>query len=205
MPVTRRSGSLLVALLLGAAACGGAEGGRSGVPAPSSGVRSGADAAAVRSSGSLDLPDERLDIRLPDVRVTTLDGDRAPLRTDPREVTVINFWATWCVPCLEEIPELVTLEDSIAPRGGRVLGIAVSSGDPADIEAFARRHDMDYDLGAATSEWTRRHFTIFGLPVTLVVDRTGVIRRRLVGPHRLAGFLAAARPYLRTPEGRERE
>ena len=159
--------------------------------------RSGADPSDTSdSAGASDLPDERLAIPLPDVRVSLLDGGASPVLGDPPETTVVNFWATWCVPCLEEIPELVALEDSIGPRGGRVLGIAMSSGSAEDIRKFAEKHAMDYDLGTATFEWVRRHFTVFGLPVTLVVDRGGIIRRRLVGPHRLAQFLSAVAPYL---------
>ncbi len=128
---------------------------------------------------------------LPDLR-----GVWQPLRARASEVTLINLWATWCVPCLKEIPELVHLGHAMAPHGVRIVGIALDSGDPRDIAAFAERHAMDYAVLYAEYDWARRRFAVFGLPVTLIADRDGVIRRKLVGPQTEAAFAAALRPYL---------
>ena len=78
----------------------------------------------------------------------------------------------------------------------RVVGVAIDSGTPADVRTFAARHGMDYTLLLATQQWARTHFGLFGLPLTLVVDRQGQIRQRLLGPQTMAQFEAALRPYL---------
>lgn len=132
-----------------------------------------------------------LPLRLPD-----LAGLSQPLRRQPKEVTIVNFWATWCIPCLKELPELVKIAHEWQGRGVNVVGIAVGSGDPADIRIFADRHGMDYRLLVATQGWTAEHFGVFGIPVTIVADRSGRIRQRLIGPQTAATVVAAVRPYL---------
>jgi peroxiredoxin len=133
---------------------------------------------------------------LPDLRLPDLRGRLRPLRATPQAVTLLNFWATWCVPCLKELPELVAVHHRWQARGVDVVGIAIDSGVPADIQAFAEQHRLDYRLLIGTSQWARTHFQLFGLPVTLVVDRHGQIRRRLIGPHTEGQFAAAIQPYL---------
>lgn len=186
----------VAAALLLAAACGDRPpdpADRASTPGPSDAAAS--DPGEGRGT-SQRVPGGGLAIPLSRVRVETPAGEEVLVRGSPGRVTVINFWATWCVPCLEEIPALVALEDSIGGRGGRVLGIALDSGSPEDVRAFARKHEMDYDLAMAGHGWAREHFDVFGLPVTLVVDRSDTIRHRLVGPHDLGQFLAATRPWL---------
>ena len=183
--VTVFAAPLAALLLLFALACG----------EPGGEARtSAADAGLPAAEAS--IPGEPLAIPLPDVEATDLDGTARRIREVGGRVTVLNFWATWCVPCLKEIPELVALQDSLSPAGLRVVGIAVDSGDPEDIRAFAREHGIDYPLLQASSRWARRHFTVFGLPITLVVDGEGVIRRRFVGPQSFETFRAAAEPHL---------
>ena len=109
---------------------------------------------------------------------------------------MLNFWATWCVPCLKELPELMALHHQWRPQGVHVVGVAIDSGDAADVRTFAARQGMDYAVLMGTQSWARTHFGIFGLPVTLVVDRQGQIRQRLLGPQTGAQFEAAIRPYL---------
>ncbi len=162
-----------------AVACGGA--------APRSPATGSRDtlAAAVGVADARPLPA----IALPD-----LSGRLQSVRADAHQVTLINFWATWC---LREIRELVTLHDHGNAGGVRVVGIAIASGSRDDIRAFAAKHGMDYFLLDADENWGRRCFGELGvpmaLPVTLVVDRRGVICHRLIGPQTLAQFQAAVR------------
>ena len=141
-------------------------------------------------------PGQEAPPRLPPLALPDLAGQEQALRATPDEVTVLNFWATWCVPCLKELPELVALHRQWRPHGVHVVGVAIDSGNPADVRTFAARHGLDYALRLGTQQWARTHFGIFGLPVTLVVDRHGQIRQRLLGPQTGAQFEAAIRPYL---------
>lgn len=133
---------------------------------------------------------------LPALELPALDGRLMPLRSDGAEVVVLNFWGTWCGPCLGEIPELVRMNRSWRRRGVRLLGVAIDSGAPEQIAAFAAAHHIDYTVLVADTGWLRQHFHIPGIPVTLVVDRNGYIRAHLVGPQTTAQLAAAVEPYL---------
>jgi thiol-disulfide isomerase/thioredoxin len=133
---------------------------------------------------------------LSDLMLPDLTGRRRSLRATPDTVMLLNFWATWCVPCLKELPELVALHHRWQARGVEVVGIAIDSGAPADIRAFASQHGLDYRLLMGTRHWARTHFQLFGLPLTVVVDRHGQMRQRLIGPHTEAQFTAAMQRYL---------
>ncbi len=160
-------------------------------PSKSAGDRGEETSVAVAA-----LPGEEMDVPLPAVRLADLDGRNRPLRAQSDEVSLINFWATWCLPCLKELPELVALHDGLGGRGLHVVGIAIDSGDPADIRVFAEEHTMRYTSLTARQGWARKHFGVFGRPITLVVDREGRIRRRLIGPQTGVQFRAAIRPFL---------
>lgn len=136
-------------------------------------------------------------VLLPPWELSDLSGRLQPVYLRSANVTVINFWATWCVPCLREIPELVALNDSWHARGIRLVGVAIASGSAADVQAFATAHGMGYPLLTANEDPARRYFRRFNLmlalPVTLVVDHAGIIRRRLIGPQTRDAFEAAVR------------
>lgn len=176
-----------VGITLAAVACGSSS--PRGVATTDEDGRPGsADAPVGLPWDSLPLPR----IELPDLSAHTVS-----LTPGRDEVTVVNFWATWCVPCLKEIPELVALHARGRAAGVRVVGISIASGSRQDIQAFAAKHTMDYLLLDADEEWGRRYFRQLGLPLflplTLVVDGHGVIRRRLIGPQTRAQFETAIR------------
>lgn len=161
--------------------------------------RPGAPAATARTAPVVAVADSTTaePDALPHLSLPDLAGRRTPLRARADEVTLINFWATWCVPCLREIPELVALSEQWKSQNVHVVGIAIESGDPADVATFASAHGMGYTLLAAQQRWARRYFAVIGLPVTIVADRSGVIRRRLIGPQTHAQFETAVRDALR--------
>ena len=118
--------------------------------------------------------------------------DAQALRGKP---LVINFWATWCPPCVEEMPELASLQTELAPIGVVIVGIGIDS--ESKIRQFSEKHQFNYPLlpaGAGGAELTRA----FGnqaaaLPFTVVIARNGRIRRRILGRFRLDDLRQAAR------------
>lgn len=163
------AGALLSLLLAG----GGTGGDAAARPAPGDTVLP----AHAGASPVATAPDT-----LPSVSLRGLDGREVELRAVADGPTVINFWATWCGPCRREMPELASLHRKLKDRGLQVVGIALNSGSPDEIRRFADRHGVDYPLFRASREWARRHFRLFGMPTTLIVDGEGRIRKRLVGP-----------------------
>ena len=115
---------------------------------------------------------------LPDV-----DGRQQPLSQWRGKVLVVNFWATWCAPCREEIPILVTLQEKYRARGLQLVGIAIDQRDK--VEAFAREFKINYALllgGLETINVSRQIGNRLGaLPYTAVLDRSGRIVSRQLG------------------------
>lgn len=126
-----------------------------------------------------DAPAEPLyTLRLPDLagRVQDLDQWRG-------KVLVVNFWATWCAPCREEIPILVGLQEKYGARGLQFVGIAIDQRDK--VQAFAREFKINYVVllgGLETIDVSRQIGNRLGaLPFTVVLDRGGRIVSRELG------------------------
>jgi thiol-disulfide isomerase/thioredoxin len=118
---------------------------------------------------------------LPDVTFTTLDGEPITVEAFRGELVLLNFWATWCPPCLREIPELVRLHEALADRGVVIVGIAAQSGKADAVEEFAGAHAMSYPVWMV-DDASLDKYGVVGFPFTFLVDREGRIRMRYVGP-----------------------
>ena len=99
------------------------------------------------------------------------------------KVLVVNFWATWCAPCREEIPILVALQEKYRARGLQFVGVAIDQRDK--VEAFAREFGINYAVllgGLETIDVSRQIGNRLGaLPYTAVLDRSGRIVSRELG------------------------
>jgi len=122
----------------------------------------------------------------------TLDGKPATLADLRGKIVVLNFWATWCPPCLEETPSLNHLQSQIAPLGGIVLGISVDD-DQAAYEKFLRDQlvifptfrdpaavPQDQQSGAANT--INAKYGTFAFPETYIIGRDGRMLRKIIGP-----------------------
>jgi peroxiredoxin len=99
------------------------------------------------------------------------------------QALIVNFWATWCPPCIEEMPELSDLNREMSPRGVQMIGIGIDSA--AKIAEFAIRRPVSYPLvvaGMGGTELGRRFGNTAGaLPFTVLVNRRGSIAHRILG------------------------
>lgn len=99
------------------------------------------------------------------------------------QTLVVNFWATWCPPCVEEMPELSALHRELSPRGLQMLGIGIDSA--ARIADFAAKTPVSYPLVVAglggTELGKRLGNTNASLPFTVLIDRHGRITQRIPG------------------------
>ena len=114
------------------------------------------------------------------------------------KVLVINFWATWCPPCLEEIPEFIRLQQSMGSKGLQFIGIAVDDAGP--VEDFMATLKINYPVLIAGPEGTnlsvRFGNTLRIVPFSIVVDRTGRIRHSHHGVFRPDQVRDKVAPFL---------
>ena len=123
----------------------------------------------------------------PPMEGTDLDGQQLRLSDLHGQVVLVNFWATWCYPCLEEIPDLAQVAAEFAAQGVRVVGANVDVESPRHLAAFARQHRMTYPVVSATPRVVET-YRLTVIPTTFLIDRRGVIRKRYLGPRDRATF-----------------
>ena len=111
----------------------------------------------------------------PPLALKTLAGESVDLGRLRGKVVLVNFWATWCAPCVEEMPALAKLRDRLAPRGFEV--IAVNQGEmPQRVIAFVNRSGLDLPILMDRDKEVARAWRVRALPTTFVVDAAGRIR-----------------------------
>lgn len=126
----------------------------------------------------------------PSLKVTTLDGKPYDLATQRGHWVIVNFWATWCVPCIKEMPEISQFVKSHADV--RAIGIAYDDTDPADIRAFLQKHPVSFPVAQVTMD---KPLTDFdeprGLPTTYLIGPDGKVAQHFMGPITAAALSAA--------------
>ena len=135
--------------------------------------------------GSVPQPAERMQVgdRRPEFSQQDLDGELRHVAEWDGQVLVMNFWASWCRPCLQEIPMLVRFQGQFLEQGVRVLGLAMDEATAA--RKFADRFGINYPVLTDAME-TLRVLELYGndsgvLPYTVVVDRQGKVTHMRLG------------------------
>lgn len=120
----------------------------------------------------------------PNFTLKALDG--APLRlSDFRgKVILLDFWATWCAPCQEEIPRFVEWQRRYGEGGLQVIGLSMDDG-PKPVQKFSREFGMNYPVALGTQAVASQYGGIFGLPVNIVIGRDGKIKAKHLGMYDL--------------------
>ena len=122
--------------------------------------------------------------RVGDFSLTTTEGTELQLSSLRGQVVLLNFWATWCAPCLKEMPDLNTLYQELSPLGFTVVGLAIDGEDKETIDRFVERLEVSYPVvygAVADAQSVLNSNAVPIMPTTLVIDREGYLDRRIVG------------------------
>jgi peroxiredoxin len=122
----------------------------------------------------------------PALTLVDLGGNKIETNSYAGKVVLVNFWAAWCTPCAEEIPQLVALQDKYRGQGFQVIGISMEDRESA-LRDFYRRYKMNYPVAAGNKEIAEAYGGILGLPTSFLIGRDGRIRAKYPG---LANFTA---------------
>ena len=116
----------------------------------------------------------------PDFTVT--DADRTVALKDLRgKVVVLNFWATWCPPCVDEMPSLVQMQKQLKERGVTVLAVSLDD-DARQYRTFLEKNKVDLLTVRDPRQKSNELYGTFKFPETYIIDRQGVLRRKFIGP-----------------------
>lgn len=107
-------------------------------------------------------------------------GGNAGLEVERGSVVVVNFWATWCVPCREEMPDLQHLADTFAGQPLSVWGVNLQE-DAESVQRFADEVGVRFPLLLDADGAVVRSYGVRGLPATFVIDKEGTVRYRRLG------------------------
>ena len=110
------------------------------------------------------------------------DSDRkVSLNQFRGQVVILNFWATWCPPCVEELPSLMSMQDRMRGKGVVVLGVSIDVDGDA-YHRFLKQRSVNFLTVRDPEQKVAAMYGTAGWPETYVIDRQGVMRRKFIGP-----------------------
>jgi thiol-disulfide isomerase/thioredoxin len=99
------------------------------------------------------------------------------------QVVLVNIWATWCIPCRQEMPAMERLYRELGPKGFKIAAISVDEGDTKDVLQFADDFKLTFDILHDGDGSVRQVFQTFMYPESFLVDKNGVIVKKAIGEH----------------------
>jgi cytochrome c biogenesis protein CcmG/thiol:disulfide interchange protein DsbE len=141
--------------------------------------------AAIMTKVGSEVAPVQVGATAPDFRAVDLaSGDSVALHQRYRgKVTLVNIWATWCVPCRVEMPAMEQLYTALAPRGFAIAAVSIDEGSPEDVRGFGRELKLTFDLLQDRSTRIQQLYQTTGVPESFLLDRDGVIVKRVIGAH----------------------
>jgi cytochrome c biogenesis protein CcmG/thiol:disulfide interchange protein DsbE len=116
----------------------------------------------------------------PNFSLPDLAGQKVDLSSYRGKVVLLDFWATWCDPCREEIPHFVQLQDKYGNRGLQIIGVSMDDG-PEPVREFAQRFKMNYPVVMGNAKTGELYGGVLGLPIAFLITRDGRISAKHIG------------------------
>jgi thiol-disulfide isomerase/thioredoxin len=112
--------------------------------------------------------------------LTDLNGSAIHTADYRNKVVLVNFWAAWCVPCAEEVPQFIALQKKYQGRGLQVIGFSVDD-DAGELQSFYRKYQMNYPVVPSNIRLADAFGGVLGLPTTFVIGRDSRIHNKHTG------------------------
>ncbi len=124
-------------------------------------------------------PQQRL--QAPDFELSGLDGKKLRLQDYRGQLILLNFWATFCVPCRDEMPQLEALWQGFKDQGFTVIAIATDRGNAKEVKRFVHETALNFPVVLDPDGKVRNNYEIIGLPTTYLIGRDGRFHGRVIG------------------------
>lgn len=122
----------------------------------------------------------------PEFSLTSFDGRVVKLSDYRGKVVLVHFWATWCPPCVEEIPTLDSLNRALFSKDFEILAVSVDEGGAAAVSAFMNKNKLTLPVLLDPQRSIAGLYGTFKFPETYLVDRQGIVREKVIGPRNWA-------------------
>jgi len=119
----------------------------------------------------------------PEIVVTGMNGSPLKLSDLKGKVVLLNFWATWCPPCREEIPSMIKLNKAMAGKPFQMVAVSIDEGGKPAIESFFKTDGFsELPVYIDTDNKAANAYGITGVPETFIIDKNGIIVKKVIGP-----------------------
>ena len=121
-------------------------------------------------------------VKVPDFALPAIQDQKVIDITKYRgKVVLINFWATWCGPCVQEIPSLISLQNEFGPQGLAVIGVSMDNGGEGAVQKLITKTGINYPVVMGNAKISQDFGGIFGIPASFLVDQSGSVTKRFNG------------------------
>jgi len=128
-------------------------------------------------------------VKAPDFELESTEGNKIKLSDYNGKIVIVDFWATWCPPCREEIPSFVQLQKQYK-NDLQILGVSLDTGTKNDVAPFMKEYKMNYPVLFANNEVVNNYGGIEAIPTTFIIDQEGNIINSFIGYHDKSAFVA---------------
>ena len=121
----------------------------------------------------------------PDFKLQNLVGDTVALKNFKGKTILLNFWATWCLPCKKELPSMQRLYKKLGSRGLEVVAVSIDRDNPGKIKKYIDQYNLTFPILLDPGQKARKSYFIMGLPTSYLIGPDG----------NLKGFISGAREW----------
>jgi peroxiredoxin len=136
----------------------------------------------------------------PDFSLPDLTGQKLDLSSYRGKVILLDFWATWCDPCRDEIPRFVELQNKYGGQGLQIIGVSMDDG-PEPVRDFYQRFKMNYPVVMGNAKTGELYGGVLGLPIAFLIGRDGRISAKHIGATNISVFEKEIVDLLRSGAG----
>jgi cytochrome c biogenesis protein CcmG, thiol:disulfide interchange protein DsbE len=117
----------------------------------------------------------------PDFTFPGLDGKMVNLSDYRGKVVLVNIWATWCTPCVDEMPSMEKLYQKLKGKDFEILAVSIDSLEAKAVVPFMNKHNLTFPVLFDSAETVKTSYRITGIPESFIIDKNGILIEKIIG------------------------